>query len=109
MFKKIIFSFLFIATLATNNISYGQNIPMTFHNGSFFSIYLSIPGVMNPNLNPKSNSGVSLDVGQVVYFFPNGKNGKKELLFKVSPTWKKDTILQIDEIIKFRKKSLGYK
>jgi hypothetical protein len=80
---------------------------MTFHNGSFFPIYLSIPGVMNPNLLPKSNSVVSLDAGQVVYFFPNGKNGKKEILFTVSPTWKKDTILQIDEIIKTRKKSLG--
>lgn len=55
-------------------LSFAQNIPMTFHNGSFF---------------------------------PNGKNGKKEILFTVSPTWKKDTILQIDEIIKTRKKSLG--
>jgi len=63
---------------------------------------------MNPNLSPKSNSGVSLDAGQVVYFFPNGKNGKKEILFKVSSTWKRDTILQIDEIIKTRKKDLEY-
>jgi len=108
MFKKIIFTLLFITALITSNISFAQNIPMTFHNGSFFPIYLSIPGVMNPNLLPKSNSGVSLDAGQVVYFFPNGKNGKKEILFTVSPTWKKDTILQIDEIIKTRKKSLGY-
>jgi hypothetical protein len=69
-------------------LSFGQNIPMTFHNGSFSPIYLSIPGVMNPNLSPKSNSGVSLDVGQVVYFFPKGKNGKKEILFTVSSTWK---------------------
>ena len=62
---------------------------------------------MNPNLSPKSNSGVCLDVDQVVYFFPKGKNNKKEI-FIVSPTWKEDTILQIDEIIKTRKKSLGY-
>lgn len=108
MFKKITFSVFFIAILITNKTSFGQNIPMTFHNGSFFSIYLSIPGVMNPNLLPKSNSGVSLDAGQVVYFFPNGKNGKKEILFTVNPSWKRDTILQIDEIIKMRKKSLGY-
>ena len=92
----------------SSNISFTQNIPMTFHNGSFVSIYLNIPGVMNPNLSPKSNSGVSLDAGQVVYFFPNGKNGKKEILFKVSSTWKRDTILQIDEIIKTRKKDLVY-
>jgi hypothetical protein len=102
--KKIILLFLaFVPFLA-----FTQNIPMTFHNGSFFSIYLSIPGVMNPNLSPKSNSGVSLDAGQIVYFFPKGKNGKKEILFTVSPNWKKDTILQIDEIVKTRKKSLGY-
>ena len=103
--KTMILLFLMFAPF----LSFGQNIPMTFHNGSFFSIYLSIPGVMNPNLFPKSNSGVSLDVGQVVYFFPNGKKGKKEILFTVSRTWKKDTILQIDKIIKLRKKELNIK
>jgi hypothetical protein len=86
-----------------------QNIPMTFHNGSFHSIPLLIPGVMNPNLNPKSNSRVSLDVGQKVYFFPNGKKKSKELLFTVAATWKRDTILQIDKIIKVRKKALKIK
>ncbi len=104
MKKRILLLLVFAPYLA-----FTQNIPMTFHNGSFFSIYLNIPGVMNPNLLPKSNSGVSLDVGQVVYFFPNGKNGKKEILFTVSPTWKSDTILQIDDMIKARKKSIGYK
>jgi hypothetical protein len=108
MFKKIIFSLFFITGLVSGNISFAQNIPMTFHNGSIFPIYLSIPGVMNPNLVPKSNSGVSLDAGQIVYFFPKGKKGKKEVLFTVGPTWKKDTILQIDKIIRLRKKSLGY-
>jgi hypothetical protein len=102
--KKITFLFLVFAPF----LAFTQNIPMIFHNGSFVSIYLSIPGVMNPNLSPKSNSGVSLDAGQVVYFFPKGKNGKKEILFTVTPTWKKDTILQVDKIIKTRKKSLGY-
>jgi hypothetical protein len=102
--KKIILLFLIIAPF----LAFTQNIPMTFHNGSYVSIYLSIPGVMNPNLSPKSNSGVSLDAGQVVYFFPKGKNGKKEILFTVAPTWKKDTILQIDKIVKTRKKALGY-
>jgi hypothetical protein len=47
-------------------------------------------------------------VGQVVYFFSKGENGKKEILFTVSSTWKRDTILQIDEIVKTRKTSLGY-
>ena len=63
---------------------------------------------MNPNLSPKSNSGVSLNAGQEVFFFPNGKRGKKELLFIVSPTWRRDTILAIDEMISSRKKSVGF-
>ncbi|MHA8091124.1 hypothetical protein V7S78_01280 [Aquirufa regiilacus] len=109
MFKKTITSLTIFAILFSCNTSFAQNIPMTFHNGSFFSIYLSIPGVMNPNLLPKSNSGVSLDAGQVVYFFPDGKNGKKEILFTVNSSWKRDTILQIDEIIKVRNKALKNK
>jgi hypothetical protein len=108
MLRKNIYLLFFVITVISVNNSYAQNIPMKFHNGSFGSIYLNIPSVMNPNLSPKSNSGVSLDAGQVVYFFPNGKRGKKEVLFVVSPTWKKDTILEIDEIVRERKKSLGY-
>jgi hypothetical protein len=77
---------------------------MTFHNGSLKSIPLNIPGVMNPNLSPISDSGVTLEVGQKVFYFPNGKKGKKELLFELDNTFRKDTILQIDEIIKQKKK-----
>jgi hypothetical protein len=98
--KKIFFTLL--VSLSFANVE-AQNIPMTFHNGSFRSIPLIIPGVMNPNLSPKSNSGVGLDVGQKVYFFPDGKKKKKELLFIVDVTWKRDTILQIDEMIEKRK------
>ena len=98
---------LFLMTHVNKVIA--QNIPMTFHNGSLSSIYLSIPSVMNPSLNPMSDSGVSLDVVQNVYFFPNGKRGKKELLFTVNTNWKKDTILQIDEIVKIREKELSKK
>jgi hypothetical protein len=61
---------------------------------------------MNPNLSPKSNSGLSLDVGQKVYFLPNGKRKDRELLFIVAATWKKDTVLEIDQIIKKRKREL---
>jgi hypothetical protein len=77
---------------------------MTFHNGSLKSIPLNIPGVMNPNLSPISDSGVTLEVGQKVFYFPNGKKGKKELLFEVDNTFRKDTILQIDKMIKQKKK-----
>jgi hypothetical protein len=98
--KKLFFTLL--VSLFLSNLN-AQNIPMTFHNGSFKSIPLVIPGVMNPNLNPFSNSGVGLDVGQKVYFFPDGKKKNKALLFIVSASFKKDTVLQIDEIIKKRK------
>jgi hypothetical protein len=84
-------------------IGKSQTIPMTFHNGSLKSIPLNIPGVMNPNLSPISDSGVTLEVGQKVFYFPNGKKGKKELLFEVDGTFKKDTILQIHEIIRQKK------
>ena len=72
--KKIFITLLLSLFFANAN---AQNIPMTFHNGSFSSIPLIIPGVMNPNLSHKSNSGVSLDVGQKVYFLPNGKEAVK--------------------------------
>jgi hypothetical protein len=84
-------------------IGKSQTIPMTFHNGSLKSIPLNIPGVMNPNLFPLSNSGIELEPGQKVFYFPNGKKGKKELLFEVNGTFKKDTILQIHEIIRQKK------
>ncbi len=80
-----------------------QAIPMTFHNGSLKSIPLQIPGVMNPNLSPLSDSGVTLEVGQKVFYFPNVKKGKKELLIEVDVTFKKDTILQIHEMIRQKK------
>jgi hypothetical protein len=107
--RKLILIPVLLLLIANLNKVIAQNIPMTFHNGSLSSIYLSIPGVMNPSLNPMSDSGVSLDVGQNVYFFPNGKRGKKELLFTVNTNWKKDTILQIDEIVKIREKELSKK
>ena len=97
--KKLFFTLivgLFFANLQA------QNIHMTFHNGSLQSIPLVIPGVMNPNLSPLSDSGISLDVGQKIYFFPKGKRKSKEILFVVDNNIKKDSVLQIDEIIKKR-------
>ena len=103
---KAVLTGLLLSILAFNNRINAQYIPMTFQNGSMKSIALEIPGVMNPNLSPMSTSGVSLKVGQKVYFSPEGKKGKKELLFTVNSTFQKDTILQIDELIKIRKKEL---
>jgi hypothetical protein len=101
--KKLIFA-LFISLFFIN--LQAQNIRMTFHNGSLKSIPLVIPGVMNPYLSPLSNSDISLDVGQKIYFFPNGKRKSKALLFVVDNALKQDAVLEIDEIIKRRKKEL---
>lgn len=98
------FTLFILSNLFFLAIGKSQTIPMTFHNGSLKSIPLNIPGVMNPNLSPLSDSGVTLEVGQKVFYFPNGKKGKKELLFEVDNTFRKDTILQIDEMIKQKKK-----
>lgn len=57
-----------------------ETIQFTLHNSSLKSIPLVIPNVMNPNLSPMSNSGVSLERGQKVYL----KRGLiKVLLFTV--------------------------
>jgi hypothetical protein len=61
---------------------------------------------MNPNLNPLSNSGITLDIGQVVYFFPEGKKGKKEVLFVVNTAFKDGEVLEIDQLIDEKKKAL---
>jgi hypothetical protein len=103
LLKRISLVAMLLMSLAFSSKISAQYVPMTFQNGSLKSISLEIPGVMNPNLNPMSNSGVSLKIGQKVFFYPKGKNGKKELLFVVDSSIKKDTVLRIDEIIKARK------
>ena len=60
-------------------------INFTLRNNSTKSIPLIIPDVMNPNLSPLSNSGVSLRVGQKIFY----KKGLKKIL-----------ILTVDESIK---------
>lgn len=82
-----------------------KTINFTFHNGSLQSIPLVIPSVMNPNLSPLSNSGITLDIVQVVYYFPNGKKEKKEVLFVVTDTFKDGEVLEIDQLINVRRKA----
>lgn len=69
----------------TYNPENAPEINFTLHNSSLKSIPLIIPNVMNPNLSPMSNSGVSLKVGQKIYF----RDGAKKVL-----------ILTVDESIK---------
>jgi hypothetical protein len=100
------FLILFILFIQSTASSYAQSIGFTFHNGSLKSIPLVIPSVMNPNLNPMSNSGVSLKIGQKVFFYPNGTSKKRELLFIVDETYQQNQVLEIDELIDKRKKEL---
>ncbi|MCE2612793.1 hypothetical protein LVD13_07400 [Flavobacteriaceae bacterium D16] len=48
-------------------VSNTEKVNFTLHNSSLKSIPLIIPNVMNPNLSPMSNSGVSLEMGQKIY------------------------------------------
>jgi len=73
-------------------------VGFTLANRSLKSIPLQIPGVMNPNLSPMSNSGVSLAVGQEIFFF-EGK--KKYLLLVVGPEYAGQTLV-VNALIKER-------
>lgn len=84
--------------------SISNSVQLTFHNGSSASIPLNIPGVMNPNLSPMSDSGVTLDYGQKVFF---KEKGKQFLLFEVDQSFKNGDVLEIQDLIKARKNQLG--
>lgn len=75
----------------------------TLRNNSAKSIPLNIPTVMNPNLSPFSNSGVSLKEGQEIFFY---ENKKKYLLLTVTPDLEGDT-LYVNDLIKTRKVELN--
>ena len=55
-------------------------ISFTLRNETLKPIPLIIPGVMNPNLSPRSNSGVRLKVGQEINY---RKGGRTRTLFTV--------------------------
>ena len=73
----------------------GRTVGPTSRNDSSRSIPLEIPGVMNPNLNAKSNSGVELEGGQEVFFT---NRGRKTLLLRICNEKAGDTIL-VNELI----------
>jgi hypothetical protein len=86
-------------------------VPFLLQNKSSHKISLVIPGVMNPNLSPISNSSVDLAVGQQIFFYhgnkKNGK-GKQYLLLEVSEELR-DQKLDVSKLIQLRKKELGLK
>lgn len=78
-------------------------IPFTLRNNSLRAIPLEIPGVMNPNLSPISDSGVDLAEGQKIYFLHQGKT---YLLLEVSEKYR-GQILKVNKLIRQRKRNLG--
>lgn len=81
-----------------------RSINFTLHNSSLRSIPLVIPGVMNPNLSPLSDSGVDLQVGQPIYF---RHKGKEALLLKVDENIRDGERIDVAELIKKRKQELS--
>lgn len=99
--KKLItiFSILLILSLAKE----ANAVPFKLVNKSLRKITLEIPGVMNPNLDRMSHSGVDLEVGQQIYFY---HNGKRVLLLEVDETVRNKKI-DVRQLIKSRIKELG--
>lgn len=81
-------------------------ISFTLRNETAQSIPLIIPGVMNPNLSPFSNSGVRLKIGQQINF----RQGLKTYtLLTVSPDIEEGAALEIGALLKAKKIELGLK
>jgi len=81
-------------------------ISFTLRNETSQSIPLIIPGVMNPNLSPFSNSGVRLKIGQQINF----RQGLKTYtLLTVSPDVEEGAFLEIGALLKEKKIELGLK
>jgi len=81
-------------------------INFTLRNETAQSIPLIIPGVMNPNLSPFSNSGVRLKIGQQINF----RQGLKTYtLLTVSPAIEEGASLEIGALLKEKKIELGLK
>ena len=81
-------------------------INFTLRNETAQSIPLIIPGVMNPNLSPFSNSGVRLKIGQQINF----RQGLKTYtLLTVSDSIEVGSSLEIGTLLKEKKIELGLK
>jgi hypothetical protein len=99
--KTIKITIDFVEKKENSILNNNQYVSFTLVNSSAKSIPLIIPNVMNPNLSPFSESGVSLAIGQKIFF---KNNGKKELLLQVDATIQEGMKLDVAKLIKQRKK-----
>ena len=111
--KTLFLSLLFFATISIGFAATPQptveapdntkeSVSFTLRNNSLKSIPLLIPGVMNPNLSPKSNSGVTLKIGQEVLF---RYKGKKRVLLVVDNKLEGQTI-EVSKLLKEKKQEI---
>lgn len=75
----------------------GKTIAFVLSNPSLSSIPLEIPGVMNPNLSPKSESGVALQPGQPIYWTP--RKGARTLIYRVPENLMPGTMLDVSDLL----------
>ena len=73
-----------------------QYVSFTLRNETLKSIPLIIPGVMNPNLSPQSNSGVRLKMGQEIKY-RKGLSARK--LLTVDETIKEGEVVLVGELL----------
>ena len=92
-----------VAFFSTMTMDAQESVSFTLRNTSVKSVQLWIPSVMNPNLSPMSNSGVTLKVGQKVYF---KYEGKKKVLF-IATGEEAGLTLDVPKLIRERKKELA--
>ncbi len=85
-----------------NISSTNKKVSFTLLNRTMKDIPLKIPGYMNPNLSPMSNSGVTVSVGQKVYF---RFKGKKRLLFVADESLEGKKLI-VNKLISERKKEI---
>lgn len=92
-----------VSLLQCNEVP-NEPVSFTLRNESLKSIPLVIPGVMNPNLSPRSNSGVTLEVGQEIYYWRKGQGiGKKRSLLLIVDTSLDGSTIQVASLIEQRK------
>lgn len=86
-----------------------QSVEFVLKNDSPDPITLIVPGAMDPILAPKSKSYVRLEVGQKVYFYPQGAERVTEnrvYLFTVDTEFLNTTV-KVDDLIKKRMKEVN--
>ena len=78
-------------------VTEANGVSFTLRNNTLKSIPLIIPSVMNPNISPKSNSGVYLKYGQKVYL---RRGVSRKLILTVDETIREGSLIDVDSIIR---------